>query len=79
MNKKQKHHQSVLPGTTSGAKVVNRDINFALRTWKKKLKDSDVLTQVKNRKEFIKPSVVKRIKLNNAIYMQQIRDLYSDI
>ena len=79
MNKKQKHHLSILPGTTSGAKVVNKDINFALRTWKKKLKESNTLTNIKDRKEFIKPSVVKRMKLNNAIYMQQIRDLYSDI
>ena len=79
MNKKQKHHQSILPGTTSGAKVVNKDINFALRIWKKKLKESNILSDIKDRKEFIKPSAVKRMKLNNAIYMQQIRDLYSDI
>jgi ribosomal protein S21 len=79
MNKKQKHHQSLLPGTTSGAKVVNKDINFALRIWKKKLKESNILSDIKDRKEFIKPSVVKRTKRNNAIYMQQIRDLYSDI
>ena len=79
MNKKQKHHLSILPGTTSGAKVVNRDINFALRIWKKKLKESDVLSQIKDKKEFTKASVVKRKKLNNAIYMQQIRDLYSDV
>ncbi len=78
MNKKQKYHQSVLPGTTSGSKVVNRDINFALRMWKKKLKESDVLNDVKSRKEFIKPSVIKRMQMNNAVYMQQIRDLYID-
>jgi small subunit ribosomal protein S21 len=78
MNKKQKYHQSILPGTTSGSKVVNRDINFALRMWKKKLKESDVLNDVKSRKEFIKPSVIKRMQLNNAVYMQQIRDLYID-
>lgn len=78
MNKKQKYHQSILPGTTSGSKVVNRDINFALRMWKKKLKESDVLNDVKSRKEFIKPSATKRMQMNNAVYMQQIRDLYID-
>ena len=78
MNKKQKYHQSILPGATSGSKVVNRDINFALRMWKKKLKESDVLNDVKSRKEFIKPSATKRMQINNAVYMQQIRDLYID-
>lgn len=79
MNKKQKHHQSILPGSTSGAKVINKDINFALRIWKKKLKESNVLNSIKDRKEFLKPSVIKRNKLNNAIYMQKVKDFYSDI
>ena len=78
MNKKQKYHQSILPGTTSGSKVVNRDINFALRMWKKKLKESDILTQLKDKKEFLKPSVINRATKINAVYMQKIKDLHAD-
>jgi ribosomal protein S21 len=78
MNKKQKHHQSILPGATLGAKVVNKDINFALRMWKKKLKESDILTQLKDKKEFLKPSVINRATKINAVYMQQIKDLHAD-
>jgi len=78
MNKKQKYHQSILPGAVSGAKVVNKDINFALRMWKKKLKDSDILTQLKDKKEYLKPSVINRATKINAVYMQKIKDLHAD-
>lgn len=73
MNKKQKHHQSVIPGHANGAKVVNRDINFALRIWKRKLKTSDILNDIKENREYIKPSISKRQQKIKAIYIQQIR------
>tara|TARA_R110002012_G_scaffold224820_4_gene396779 strand:- start:3402 stop:3641 length:240 start_codon:yes stop_codon:yes gene_type:complete len=75
MNKKQKHHQSVIPGHATGAKVVNRDINFALRIWKRKLKTSDILNDLKENREYIKPSVSKRQQKIKAIYIQQIRSM----
>mgnify|MGYP005996300657 FL=1 len=75
MNKKQKHHQSVIPGHATGAKVVNRDINFALRIWKRKLKTSDILNDLKENREYIKPSVSKRQQKIKAIYIQQIRSI----
>ena len=68
MSKKQKHHQSIAPGHGIGAKVVERDINFALRIWKRKLKDSDVLVNLKEGREFTKPSVKKRKQKIDAIY-----------
>ena len=74
MNKKQKHHQSILPGHGIGSKVVNNDLNFALRTWKRKLKSSDILTQLKESREYIKPSRIKRDKKNAAIYKQRIEN-----
>ena len=75
MNKKQKHHQSVIPGHATGAKVVNHDINFALRIWKRKLKTSDILNDLKENREYIKPSVSKRQQKIKAIYIQQIRSM----
>ena len=75
MNKKQKHHQSVIPGHATGAKVVNRDINFAVRIWKRKLKTSDILNDLKENREYIKPSVSKRQQKIKAIYIQQIRSM----
>ena len=39
MNKKLKQHQTIIPGHSIGSSVVGKDINFALRNWKRKLKD----------------------------------------
>lgn len=74
MSKKHKYHQSIIPGVSLGAAVLNGDLGFALRLWKKKLKDSDVLKNVKERKEFVKPSVKKRKQMSDAIYWQKVQD-----
>lgn len=73
MNKQQKFHQSILPGHSNGAAVVQGDVGFAIRMWKKKVKDSDILTKVKDNREFVKPSVTQRIAKNKAKFIQQIR------
>ena len=75
MSKKQKQHQSIIPGHSIGAKVINKDINFALRTWKKKLKSSNVLNLLKDNKEYIKPSFLHRQKMISATYKQKLRSL----
>jgi small subunit ribosomal protein S21 len=75
MNKKQKHHESIIPGHGIGARVVNRDINFALRTWKRKLKTSDILDTLKGKREYIKPSITKRQEKIKASYIQKLRSL----
>ena len=75
MNKKQKHHHSIIPGHGIGAKVVNRDINFALRIWKRKLKTSNILNDLKDNREYIKPSISKRQQKIKASYIQQLRSL----
>ena len=78
MSKKQKQHLSIAPGHGIGAKVVEKDINFALRIWKRKLKESDVLVNLKEGREFLKPSVKKRKQKIAAIYTQKIKDLHAD-
>ena len=78
MNKHHKSHKSIVPGNSFSTKVVNKDINFALRMWNKKLKDSDILTQLKDKKEYLKPSVINRATKINAVYMQKIKDLHAD-
>jgi len=73
MNKKQKYHEAIIPGQALGAAVPNKDLGFAMRLWKKKVKDSGVLTALKERKEFTKPSAAKRKQMSDAIYWQKIR------
>ena len=78
MNKQLKHHKSIVPGKSNSTKVINRDINFALRLWKKQIKSSDVLGKIKSLQEHEKPSITKRREKQNAVYRQMISDLYSD-
>jgi len=77
MNKKQKQHQTIVPGNPLAVNVVGsarEDLAFALKTWKRKIKNSEILEQTKDRKEFIKPSVRKRKQLQDAQFIQMIRD-----
>ena len=80
MTKKQKQHQTIVPGNALAVNVVGNtreDLAFALKTWKRKIKNSQVLEQTKDRKEFIKPSVVKRKQLIAAKFIQKVRDKHS--
>ena len=80
MTKKQKQHQTIVPGNSLAVAVVGtarEDLAFALKTWKRKIKNSQVLEQTRDRKEFIKPSVVKRKQLIAAKFIQKVRDKHS--
>ena len=63
----------IVPGRFRAAKVVNGNIEAALRFFKRQMKDSDVLQEVRDRQEFIKPSAVKRRQKQQAIRKEYIR------
>ena len=65
----------IVPGRFRAAKVVNGNIEAALRVFKRQIKDSDVLQEVRDRQEFIKPSAVKRRQKQQAIRKEYIRRL----
>jgi len=80
MSKKQKQHQMILPGNPLGVKVVGtnkEDLASAIKTWKRKVKASNILETIKDRKEYTKPTVVRRKEKIDAIYMQKIKDLHN--
>ena len=80
MNKKQKHHQSIIPGKSNAVNVIGstrEDLSFALKTWKRKIKHSKILEKTKELTEFIKPSIKKRQQLTNAKFFQKIRDRHA--
>ena len=77
MNKQHKYHKSIVPGNSFSTKVINKDINFALRSWNKQLKTSNTLDILKEKQEFEKPSVTKRKIKNSAVFNQYIQDLKS--
>lgn len=76
MNKKQKAHQSVIPGNGLSTQVVESDISYALKTWKRKVKQSGILDELKDRKEFEKPSVSRRRQLIRAKFINKKQQEY---
>jgi ribosomal protein S21 len=80
MSKKQKQHQQIVPGNALAVKVIGttrEDLAHALKAWKRKVKSANILEEVKERREFIKPGVKRRKQLQDAAFMQMVRDLHS--
>ena len=65
--KKVRRDDMEIMGKPMSVKVVHNQIEPAIKLWKRKLKDSGILEQLKERKEFIKPSAVKRKQKEEAI------------
>ena len=80
MNKKMKRQKSILPGAL-GIRVVktkqypNGDINFALRSFKKELKQSGKMEELRERRYFVPKSAKKREQMKRAKYFQWVDDL----
>ncbi len=88
MNKKHKIWQSHIPGAALAASVVNTkmkdrktgkvetkgDIEFAIRFWKRAMKDSGKIIELKDRSHYRKKSDRRREQLANAKYMQWVSD-----
>lgn len=69
MNIKSKQFGVIVPGSTMSVKVAG-DLGFAMRTWKKKLKENEVIQDTFERKFFTKPSTHKKRQRDIAIYKQ---------
>ena len=68
----------IIPGKFKAAKVINGNNEAALKFWKRQVKESNVLQEVKDRKEFIKPSAIKRKQKMDAIRAEYIRRIRSN-
>ena len=73
--KKIKREDMDIPGCATGVKVVNGNIELALKMWKRKVKDSE---ELKNRKEYIKPSAVKRKQKQQAVRAEYRRRMFEN-
>jgi len=72
MNKKHKIWQSHIPGQPLGASVVKGDVGFAIRFWKRALKDAGTLQELKERRYFKKKSTKRREQMDSAKYFQKL-------
>ena len=50
------------------------NIERALKKFKRKFEKTGVVKELRARQQFDKPSVLKRLKMERAIYDQQLRD-----
>tara|TARA_B100001094_G_C17944019_1_gene677105 strand:+ start:362 stop:637 length:276 start_codon:yes stop_codon:yes gene_type:complete len=87
MNKKEKRQKSILPGAV-GVKVVSyqkknhktgkmetiSDINHALRSFKKELKESGKMEELRERRYYIPKSAKRREQMQRAKYFQWVSD-----
>jgi ribosomal protein S21 len=75
MTKKQKQFESIIPGTPAGVKVVRSndraDLSFALRKWKKMLKDAGTIEELKDRTTYEKPTMARHKQRERSKYLAQ--------
>jgi ribosomal protein S21 len=80
MSKQGKHQKSIVPGAGVGIKVLSTkqypkgDINFALKMFKRELKESGKIQELKDRRHFISKSQKRREEVNSAKYYQWLND-----
>lgn len=75
MNKRQKQFESIIPGSTNGTRVISvngkPDLSFALRRWKKMVKDDGIIDQLKARQEYEKPNATRRKQRERGKFLAQ--------
>lgn len=71
MNKQRKPIIELNGGT--GAEVINNNLNAAIRSWKKQLKDFNTISEIRSRRFYTKPSKFRRNVKNNAIFLEKFR------
>ena len=49
------------------------NIEIALKKFKRKFEKTGVVKELRARQQYNKPSVLKRLKMEHAIYVQQLR------
>ena len=78
MSKKRKQHKTTMPGHFAAVNVVDQDLVYALKVFKRKMKETKVLETLKENRTYTKPSVTKRAQKSAARYIQHIRELNRD-
>ena len=51
-----------------------KSIESALKTYKSKVQRTKQIQQLRERQEFVKPSVIRRKEVLKAVYVQQIKN-----
>jgi ribosomal protein S21 len=62
----------IIVGRPNAVRVVDGDIGSALKLWKQNMKANEKVDILKAKKEYVKPSIVKRKKKNDAEFSQYL-------
>ena len=69
MNPTSKKFKTINSGHPNSVRV-DGDLNYALKAWKKVLKDTNIMQECYDRKFYKKPSEIRRLQSRLAIYNQ---------
>lgn len=70
MKKSERRRKSVLNGGVGGVNVQG-NLNGAIQQWKRSLKESGKMEEIKRRRHYVKPSLKRKRELEDARYRQQ--------
>ena len=71
--KRAPRQEMYLYGHSNGVKVINNNVEAAIRAWKRIMKDSGIIEAIKDNKEYKKPTTVRREKRNLALRAEWVR------
>ena len=83
MSKQSKHFKSIIPGSSVAVKVLSTkvypkgDINFALKAFKRELKESGKIQNLKDRRHYVSKSQKRKEEVDRAKYYQWLSDQQS--
>ena len=72
-HKKVRKAEMIIIGKPNAVKVVNNNIEAALRFWKKNMKESGKIEWIKSHREYVKPTTEKRELRNQALRAEWTR------
>jgi ribosomal protein S21 len=72
-HKKVRKAEMIIIGKPNAVKVVNNNIEAALRFWKKNMKESGKIEWIKSHREYVKPTTEKRELRNQALRKEWTR------
>ena len=72
-HKKVRKAEMIIIGKPNAVKVVNNNIEAALRFWKKNMKESGKIEWIKSHREYVKPTTKKRELRNQALRKEWTR------
>jgi len=70
---RKEREELFLHGHANGVRVINGNVEAALRKWKRMMKDSGIIDYVKHNREYTKPTTARRKKRNDAIRAEWVR------